>query len=97
MIVSGTTQCRVLGVSTSGYYAWLKRLPSRRAVANAEVLERIRALHQRSRKTYGSPRVHAELAAEGEPVSRKRVARVMREDGLEAGESAEGATHDVSG
>ncbi len=76
------TQCRVLGVSTSGYYAWLKRLPSRGVRANARLLERIRTIHENSRQTYGSPRVHAELVAQGKCVSRKRVARLMREGGI---------------
>jgi transposase InsO family protein len=73
--------CRLLGVSPSGYYAWKKRAPSGRATANAALTERIRAVHARSRGTYGSPRVHAELRAAG-PVGRKRVARLMRQAGL---------------
>ena len=77
------TLCRVLGVSSSGYYAWLKRPPSKRAQANAALKSRIEKIHERSRGTYGSPRIHAELAAEGERVGRNRVARVMREAGLE--------------
>ncbi len=77
------TQCRVLGVSTSGYYAWLGRAPSRRAWEDAVLQARIEEIHERSRGTYGSPRIHAELAAEGKPVGRKRVARLMREAGVE--------------
>jgi transposase InsO family protein len=73
--------CRVLGVSASGFYAWAKRARSARAVANAALTEQVRAVHARSRGTYGSPRVHAELREAG-PVGRKRVARVMREAGL---------------
>jgi putative transposase len=73
--------CRLLGVSPSGYYAWKKRPPSERAVVNAALTERIRTVHARSRGTYGSPRVHAELREAG-PVGRKRVARLMREAGL---------------
>ena len=76
------TMCRVLGVSRSGYYAWLKRPPSKRAWRDAELLEKIKTIHKRSRGTYGSPRVHAELRAQGIRVSRKRVARLMREAGL---------------
>ncbi len=76
------TMCRVLEVSTSGYYAWLGRFPSRRAREDVRLRERIEAIHARSRGTYGAPRVHAELAAEQIRVSRKRVARLMREAGL---------------
>jgi putative transposase len=77
------TMCRVLGVSPSGYHAWRRREPSRRSVADAELRRKIRTIHARSKGTYGSPRVHAELAASGKLVGRKRVARLMREDGLE--------------
>ena len=77
-----TTMCRVLGVSTSGYYAWAGRGPSARRRRDELLTGRIRAVHARSRGTYGSPRVHADLAADGVRVSRKRVARLMREDGL---------------
>ncbi len=76
-------QCRVLGVSPSGYYAWLKRRPSKHARVDAVLLERIQTIHERSRTTYGVPRVHAELAAEGIRVGKKRVARLMRQAGLE--------------
>ena len=74
--------CRVLGVSTSGYYAWRKRPPSRRAQRDQELSERIRAIHKRSRQTYGARRVHAELRTQGVVVSRRRVARLMRALGL---------------
>ncbi len=77
------TQCRVLGVSPSGYYAWRARPPSARAVEEAALAERIEAIHERSRRTYGSPRIHAELKDEGTRVGRKRVARLMRKAGLE--------------
>ena len=75
--------CRLLEVSASGYYAWSKRPRSKRSEADEELLIKIREIHQRSRATYGVPRVHAELAAEGHRVGRKRVARLMREAGLE--------------
>jgi len=77
------TMCRVLEVSTSGYYAWQSRSPSRRSVDDAVLQAKIEAIHRRSRATYGVPRVHAELQAEGICVSRKRVARLMRRAGLE--------------
>jgi putative transposase len=74
--------CDLLGVSPSGYYAWSQRQASSRARADAELSEQIRVIYERSRGTYGSPRVHAELVANGTQVSRKRVARLMREAGL---------------
>ncbi len=77
------TMCRVLGVSTSGFYAWLDRTPSVRAQSDAQLLERIRDIHKRSRHTYGKPRVHAELAEQGVLVGGKRVARLMRAAGLQ--------------
>jgi len=70
--------CRVLEVSTSGYYAWLKRPPSKRASEDAQLTKQIRKIHARSKSTYGAPRIHAELADEGVHVGRKRVARLMR-------------------
>ena len=77
------TMCRVLDVSASGYYAWLARPPSARARQDAVLRARIRSIHERSRGTYGVPRVHAELIAEGIRIARKRVARLMRAEGLE--------------
>lgn len=75
--------CRRLGVSTSGYYAWRKRPPAARAVADAALTETIRRIHAASRHTYGTPRVHAELAdAHAIRCGRKRVARLMRSAGL---------------
>jgi len=78
-----TTMCRLLEVSTSGYYAWLEREPSARATSDAALLERIRAIHEKSRGTYGMPRVHAELKAEGARVGCRRVGRLMRRAGLQ--------------
>ncbi len=74
-------QCPVRG--TSGYYAWLKRAPSKRAREDAILSDRIRDIHLRSRNTYGAPRVHEELRDEGVRVGRKRVARLMRAAGLQ--------------
>jgi putative transposase len=75
--------CRALEVSSSGYYAWRDREPSARSREDESLTERIRAIHEGSRATYGAPRVHAELTAEGERVSRKRVARLMKAAGLQ--------------
>jgi putative transposase len=74
--------CRVLRVSTSGYYAWRDRAPSDRALANAVLVERIRQVHTDSHHTYGMPRVRAELIDQGLAVSRKRVARLMRNNAI---------------
>jgi putative transposase len=76
------TMARVLGVSPAGYYAWRRRRPSARANSDGELLKRIRTIHASSRGTYGAPRVHAELRAEGRHVGKKRVARLMRQAGL---------------
>lgn len=74
--------CRTVGVSRSGYYAWRSRPPSARAQADAVLLGEIRRLYQRSRQTYGAPRVQAALAQQQQRVGRKRVARLMRAAGL---------------
>ena len=76
------TMCRVLGVSTSGYYAWSWRGPSARDRSDRALIERISAIHTMSRETYGAPRIHAELAANGSLVGRKRVAQLMKRAGL---------------
>ena len=76
------TMCRVLGVSSSGYYAWRARPQSARARANELLLDRIREIHAISYETYGSPRIHAELQDEGESVGLNRVSRLMRRGGL---------------
>jgi transposase InsO family protein len=76
--------CRVLKVSRSGYYDWRKRKPSAQDRANAKLLEAIRRIFKRSRKTYGSPRIHAELKAQGKTCGKNRVARLMRKHGIRA-------------
>lgn len=70
--------CHALGVSASGYYAWRKRPVSARAHANAALLVQIRRSYRGSRQTYGSPRVHADLVAQGARCGHNRVARLMR-------------------
>jgi transposase InsO family protein len=74
--------CKILGVSRSGFYAWEERGPSASSVADEQLAVRIAAIHKASGGRYGSPKVHAELQAEGVAVSRKRVARIMSELGL---------------
>ena len=76
------TMARVLGVSPAGYYAWLRREPSARARADVDLSKRVRTIHAVSRGTYGAPRIHAELQADGQAIGRKRVARLMRVAGL---------------
>lgn len=76
------TMARLLGVSTSGFYAWRVREASHHTCSDAQLLARIRTLHASSRGTYGAPRIHAQLAREGVHVGRKRVARLMRMAGL---------------
>ena len=75
--------CRLLEVSTSGYYAWLKRPRSKRSREDAILTDRIRWIYLRSRSTYGAPRVYEELRDEGVRVGRKRVARLMRSADLQ--------------
>jgi len=76
------TMARVLKVSASGYYAWRSRPASARATADADLTRRIRTIHAGSHGTYGAPRIHAELQAEGVHIARKRVARLMRAAGI---------------
>ena len=76
--------CRVLGVSVSGYYGWLNRPPSARALRHAWLIEHIVRVHSESRGTYGVRRVHAELTlGHGIAVGREAVARLMRRVGLQ--------------
>lgn len=74
--------CRVLGLSPSGYYAWLQRPPSVRSIENEELLGEIEQIHKDSRESYGRPRIYAELRDNGRIVNHKRVGRLMRVGGL---------------
>jgi len=76
--------CRVLEVSPSGYYVWRKRSPRVHALADELLMLNVRIAFKRSRRTYGAPRVHRDLRDEGIRVGKKRVARLMRQDGLRA-------------
>jgi len=76
--------CRVLEASPSGFYDWLRRPESPRAVEDRALVAKIQAVHSESRQTYGSPRVHASLKAEGYRIGRNRVARLMRENDIRA-------------
>jgi len=78
-------QCQVLGVARSGYYAWRKRLNDQQKTKDCirALIKHIRRIHMKSRQTYGSPRIHAELRAEGVLCNHKRVARLMRLEGIQ--------------
>ena len=79
-----TSMCRVLSVTRAGYYAWRHRRPSARSGTDTRLLTEIRAIHQRSRRSYGSPRIYLYLQHQGHCVSKKRVARLMVQAGLRA-------------
>jgi transposase InsO family protein len=76
--------CDALSVSPSGFYAWRSRPESPRNIANRALLVDIRRVHAQHRERYGAPRIHAELRAQGHAISRKRVARIMRQHGIQA-------------
>jgi putative transposase len=76
--------CKVLKVSRSGYYEWLKRVPSNRDVENQLLMERIRKIYNKSKRTYGSPRITVDLKMQNVIVSRQRVARLMKRANIRA-------------
>jgi putative transposase len=76
--------CKTLRVSRSGFYAWIKRPVSERELGSTLLLEKIRGIYEKSRKTYGSPRVHAKLKNEGHECSENRVARLMKNNKIVA-------------
>jgi putative transposase len=76
--------CRVLKVSRSGFFAWLKRPAPKRQQRRQELVEKIRLAHQENRELYGSPRVHRALLIDGEVVSRNTVAKLMRREKIRA-------------
>ena len=79
-----TLMCHPLAVSLSGYYAWVARPESRRTAEDRQLLAEIRVIHAESRSTYGSPRVHATLQAQGQRIGEHRVARLMRTSAIRA-------------
>ena len=83
-VFSVSVMCAVFSVSRSGYYAWLRRPICKHKQAEAALLEKIRIIHRNSDETYGSPRVHRDLKQQGDNHGEKRIARLMREDGLKA-------------
>ncbi len=74
--------CRLFGASASGYYAWRKRPESKRSREDRVILQKIQVQHKQSKGTYGSPRIHHALTGQGERYSRKRIERLMRENGI---------------
>ena len=70
--------CALYGVTRGGFYAWQSRQPSARTSQDAQLIERIRQVHQQSRGYYGSPRIASQLRCEGVPIGQRRVARLMR-------------------
>ena len=76
------TMCRVLELSPSGYYAWVRRGLSARARRDAQLTERIKGIWSANREVYGRPRIHAELQEDGERIGAKRVGRLMRHAGI---------------
>jgi putative transposase len=74
--------CKVLSVSSSGYYDWCRRPPSERQQANERLLSAIRREHEASRQTYGSPRIHAALKRQGFDAGHNRIARLMQANGI---------------
>ncbi len=76
--------CAVLGVSSSGYYDWIDRPESSRSRSNRSLITKIRCFHQASRRTYGSPRIHRDLQDTGVTVGVNRVARLMKQEGIQA-------------
>lgn len=75
---------KVFGVSPRGYYAWRSRSPSRRSVEDTTLLQKIKAIYENSRQSYGSPRVYRALKRQGETVGKRRVERIMRDNGIRA-------------
>jgi putative transposase len=76
--------CDVLGVSPAGYYAWRSRPESQRSTANRDLVDDIKRVHRDASGRYGSPRIHAELRAQGRGASRGRIERLMRRHGIRA-------------
>ena len=74
--------CKVLNISRSGYYAWLKRPRSRRSKENRKLADHIRIIHAKSRKIYGAPRIYRKLRENGISCSQNRVARIMKQEGI---------------
>ena len=79
---SFSSLCRTLEVGSSGFYAWLNRPKSPRKQETRRLLTAIKVIDQKSRKNYGSPRIHAEFNENGYPCSKHRVSRLMSQHGI---------------
>jgi putative transposase len=82
--------CTAVGVTPQGFYAWRRRLPSRRSVQDAALLVRIRQIHTETNQAYGAPRIYLDLRDEGVRVGKKRIARLMRAEGLRGADGSRG-------
>lgn len=82
--------CTAIGVTRQGFYAWLGRAPSARSLSDAALLERIRQIHAETNQASGAPRIYLDLRDEGVRVGRKRIARLMRADGLRGADGSRG-------
>ncbi len=74
--------CNLLEVSTTAYYDWARHVPTKRQISDDNLLEKIKVIHETSKQTYGSPRVHRQLKNDGECVGEKRIARLMQTNGI---------------
>lgn len=79
--------CRAMGVTRGGYWSWVRRRPGPRQQGDAKLLTEIMGIHKGKRRVYGSPRIHAQLQKKGIRCGKKRVARLMRENGIRAKQS----------
>jgi len=79
-----TRMCAMMDVSQSAYYDWLKRPESARSLEDRRLGEKAKEIHKKSRETYGARRIRQELMEDGEPISRTRVGRLMKQQGLES-------------
>ena len=83
--------CKTVGVTRQGYYAWKRRPPSARELADRKLSERIRAIHLETEQIYGAPRIYSELKlVDGIQVGKKRVARLMRQLGIRGADGRRG-------
>ena len=79
-----TRMCRLMGVSPSAYYDWLTRPQSARSLEDVRLGEQVKSIHKQSRETYGARRIRHELMEAGDPISRVRVGRLMKQQDLES-------------